>query len=122
MSAIVAENGMPTNGAHYPSLCGKRVFITGGGSGIGACLVEAFARQGARVAFVDIAEHESTQLIEILRAKGFPAPWWRTCDVTDVPALQAAIRDAAAELGDFNVLVNSVASDDRHAIAEVTPQ
>ncbi|MEP7245973.1 MAG: SDR family oxidoreductase [Gammaproteobacteria bacterium] len=122
MTTITAETGVPAYGAHYPSLHGKRVFITGGGSGIGACLVEAFARQGTRVAFVDIAERESTQLIEMQLAKGLPAPWWRACDVTDVLALQAAIRDAACDLGDFNVLVNNVASDDRHAIAEVTPQ
>ncbi len=122
MSTITAETGVPPISAHYPSLHGRRVFITGGGSGIGACVVEAFARQGAHVAFVDIAERESTQLVEAQRAKGFPVPWYRPCDVTDVPALKAAIRDAAAELGDFDVLVNNVASDDRHAIAEVTPE
>ena len=122
MNTITAETGVPAYSAHYPSLHGIRVFITGGGSGIGACLVEAFARQGARVAFVDIAERESAQLVEDLRTKGLAAPWWRVCDVTDVPALQAAIRDSAAELGDFNVLVNNVASDDRHAIDAVTPE
>ena len=36
--------------------------------------------------------------------------------------MQAAIREAAAALGDFHVLVNNVASDDRHAIADVTPE
>jgi D-xylose 1-dehydrogenase len=121
MATVTAESGMPAWSAQYPSLRGRRVFITGGGSGIGACLVEAFARQGARVAFIDIAEPPSASLVEKLAAQGFAAPWWRVCDVTDVPALQAAIREAAATLGDFNVLVNNVASDDRHAIADVTP-
>jgi NAD(P)-dependent dehydrogenase (short-subunit alcohol dehydrogenase family) len=120
-AAITAETGVPAHCARYPSLQGKRVFITGGGSGIGACLVEAFARQGSQVAFVDIAARESAQLVETVCARGFAAPWWRACDVTDVPALQAAIQDAAAALGDFNVLVNNVASDDRHAIEDVTP-
>jgi len=108
--------------AVFPSLRGKRVFITGGGSGIGACLVEAFAHQGALVAFIDVAEQATVALIGKLQSQGLAAPWWRTCDVTDVPALQTAIRDAATELGDFHVLVNNVASDDRHAIAAVTPE
>jgi NAD(P)-dependent dehydrogenase (short-subunit alcohol dehydrogenase family) len=122
MTAISAETGMPSNSASYPSLHGKRVFITGGGSGIGACLVEAFARQGSRVAFVDIAAGASEQLVDRLRASGFDPPWFRVCDVRDVAALQGAIRDAAATLGDFDVLVNNVASDDRHAVADVTPE
>jgi NAD(P)-dependent dehydrogenase (short-subunit alcohol dehydrogenase family) len=54
---------------HYPSLKGKTVFISGGGSGIGACLVEAFIAQGAKVAFVDILEAESEALVADLTAK-----------------------------------------------------
>ena len=122
MATVTAESGVPSWSAQYPSLRGKRVFITGGGSGIGACLVEAFARQNARVAFVDMAESASTALVEKLASQGVTAPWWRACDVADVAALQSAIRDAAVALGDFNVLVNNVASDDRHAIADVTPE
>ena len=98
------------------------MFITGGGSGIGASIVEAFARQGAQVAFVDIADEASRGLADRLAAAGFPRPWHRRCDVTDVPALQQAIADASQELGDFHVLVNNVASDDRHALHEVTPE
>src|SRR3954463_6636183 len=111
MANVTAVHGVPGHSAHYPSLRGKRVFITGGGSGIGACLVEAFARQGARVAFVDIARGESEQLAQTLQADGVAPPWFRVCDVSDVAALQAAIRDAGAALGDFTVLVNNVASD-----------
>lgn len=107
--------------ALYPELRGRRVFVTGGASGIGAALVEAFARQGAQVAFVDVAEEEGGALVERIAASGAPRPWMRRCDVVDVAALQRAIADAAAELGDFHVLVNNVASDDRHAMAEVTP-
>lgn len=105
----------------YPSLRNRTVFVTGGGSGIGAAMVSAFAAQGARVAFIDIAEDASRALAQQITEAGHPAPWWRKCDVRDIAALQAAIADAAAALGDFAVLVNNVASDDRHTLASVTP-
>ena len=81
-------------GASYPSLRGRSVFITGGGSGIGGCLTEAFARQ-ALVAFVDYAEAPSQALVQKVEKAGLPRPWYRKTDVTDTAALQGAIRDAA---------------------------
>ena len=108
--------------ARFPSLRGRCVFITGGGSGIGAAMVQGFAAQGARVAFIDVAQGPSEALVETVRAAGHPAPWWRVCDVRDIAALQRAIADAATELGDFHALVNNVASDDRHTLEAVTPQ
>jgi len=110
------------NVARFPSLEGRRVFITGGGSGIGAAMVEAFAAQGALVAFVDVAADASAALAARLQARTQRAPWWRTCDVRDIAALQQSIADAAAALGDFHVLVNNVASDDRHTLESVTPE
>ena len=107
--------------ATYPSLRGQRVFITGGGTGIGASMVEAFAQQGAQVAFVDVAQVESAALAESVAQAGYLKPWFRACDVRDVAALQGAIALATAELGDFSTLVNNVARDDRHSMAEVTP-
>lgn len=117
---IEPVSGAAIGQALYPELRARRVFVTGGGSGIGAALVEAFARQEARVAFVDVAEEEGQALVERIAAAGMPRPWMRRCDVVDVAALQRAIADAAAELGDFHVLVNNVGSDDRHQLAEVT--
>jgi len=108
--------------ARYPSLEGKNVFVTGGGTGIGASIVTAFAEQGAHVAFVDVAENESRQLAEELVATIGARVWWRTCDVRDIAALQAATADAAQALGDFSVLVNNVARDDRHTLESVTPE
>ena len=103
--------------ARFPSLDGQLVFVTGGGSGIGASVVAAFVDQGARVAFVDVAETASRELAERLEHK----VWWRRCDVRDIAALQAAIADAAEALGgDFQTLVNNVASDERHTIEQVT--
>lgn len=111
----------PSQLASFPSLRGRSVFVTGGGSGIGASIVRAFARQGAKVAFVDIAEAASAALAGQVVADGAPSPWWRRCDVRDVAALQAAIAEAAQANGDIAVLVNNVASDERHAIEAVTP-
>jgi NAD(P)-dependent dehydrogenase (short-subunit alcohol dehydrogenase family) len=109
-------------GASYPSLRGRSVFITGGGSGIGGCMTEAFAKQGSLVAFVDHAEAPSQALVQKIAKAGLPRPWYRKTDVTDVNALQTAIRDAAQAIGDFHVLINNVASDDRHSLMEVTPE
>jgi NAD(P)-dependent dehydrogenase (short-subunit alcohol dehydrogenase family) len=108
--------------AIYPSLQGQRVFITGGGTGIGAAMVEAFAEQGAQVAFVDFAEAESRALVEKIAAAGHPKPWFCLCDVRDVAALQKAVADATAALGDFFTLINNVARDDRHTLESVTPE
>ncbi|HYW58383.1 MAG TPA: SDR family oxidoreductase [Polaromonas sp.] len=107
--------------SHFPSLQGRNVFVTGGGSGIGAAIVTAFAQQGARVAFIDVAKDASEALVKELVLAGHAAPWWRVCDVRDIAALQQTITEAAAALGDFSVLVNNVASDDRHSLESVTP-
>ncbi len=106
--------------AQYPSLRGMRVFITGGGSGIGAAMVQAFAEQGAQVAFVDFVKAESEALVQSIAAAGHPGPWFQLCDVRDVGALQAAMERALLELGDFATLVNNVARDDRHTLEAVT--
>lgn len=108
------------SGAIYPSLEGKRVVITGGGSGIGAALVEAFVVQGACVAFVDIAEAESRALCERLGG-GRAAPLFQPVDLRDLDALTRVLARFEEELGGIDVLVNNAASDDRHAIADVTP-
>ena len=99
--------------AIYPSLAGRRVLVTGGGSGIGAGIVEGFAAQGAHVTFFDVAERESTALAERLGGN----VRFRRVDLTDVGALLAEI----AAAGPFDVLGNDAANDDRHTLAEVTP-
>jgi NAD(P)-dependent dehydrogenase (short-subunit alcohol dehydrogenase family) len=107
--------------ASYPSLKDRAVFVSGGGSGIGASIVEHFAEQGATVGFVDIDEAASKALVARLAAAGHAAPLFAKCDVRDVAAYQGAIADMAGRLGPFTVLVNNAARDDRHAIEEVTP-
>jgi NAD(P)-dependent dehydrogenase (short-subunit alcohol dehydrogenase family) len=108
--------------ALYPSLAGKRVLVTGGGSGIGEALVERFVEQGAKVAFVDIADAPSRALVERLSMDAVHTPVFEQCDLTDIAALQAAIgRIADALGGPIEVLVNNAANDDRHHIEDVTP-
>jgi len=105
--------------AIYPSLKGKVVFVTGGGSGIGASIVEAFVRQGAKVGFVDLDEAASNALVRNLQGTG-PAPRFIRCDVRDIDLLRAAIKTVQTESGDIGVLVNNAARDDRHSIEDVT--
>lgn len=108
------------NRAIYPSLKDKRVFISGGGSGIGEGLVEAFARQGARVAFCDIAVAESEALIARL-ADAPAAPLFHAVDLRDIDAVQAMIGSVEQQLGGIDIVINNAANDDRHTIEEVTP-
>lgn len=90
------------------------VFVTGGASGIGAEIVRAFARNGARVSFVDLLEAEGAALA---RETG---SLFQRCDITDIAALKATIAATRAQLGPIAVLVNNAANDDRHKIDDVT--
>jgi NAD(P)-dependent dehydrogenase (short-subunit alcohol dehydrogenase family) len=101
-------------------LQGKRVFVTGGGSGIGEAIVAAFVEQGAVVAFVDIMREASEALCARLAEAGAQAPVFRYCDITDIAALQGTMAELAKELGDFDILVNNAANDQRHDIEEVS--
>jgi D-xylose 1-dehydrogenase len=107
--------------AIYPSLKGKRVVVTGGGSGIGAGVVEAFVRQGAQVAFLDILQAESQALVERLSDQPVP-PRFFPCDLTDLGALRQTLARIDNDLGPTQVLVNNAACDDRHMLADVTPE
>ncbi|WP_088184390.1 SDR family NAD(P)-dependent oxidoreductase, partial [Sphingobium sp. Z007] len=104
--------------AIYPSLRGKRVFISGGGSGEG--LVEAFVGQGAHVAFCDIAVAESEALVARLQDADV-APIFHAIDLRDIDAVQAMIATVETQLGGIDILINNAANDDRHTIEEVTP-
>lgn len=107
--------------ASYPSLRGRVVLVSGGGSGIGASIVEHFAGQGARVGFVDVDEPASRALVDRIGAAGHPVPLFLPCDVRDIAAYQEAIAQVAAAFGPVTVLINNAARDDRHVLADVTP-
>ena len=119
MSEETIEQG---NYASYPSLKDRVVLITGGATGIGESLVRQFARQGSRVAFFDIQDEPGRALAEDLAGQGCPRPDYLHCDLTDISALQGAVRQVLASHGAVDVLVNNAANDQRHKSEEVTPE
>jgi D-xylose 1-dehydrogenase len=102
----------------YPGLSGKVVFVSGGSTGIGAELVSAFARQGAKVGFIDVDGESALKLIQSLGDVPH-APHFLRCDVADVAALQKSIAAVAEHFGDVDVLINNVANDDRRELNQV---
>lgn len=107
--------------ATYPSLAGKRVLVTGGATGIGEALVTGFAEQGAHVAFLDMRGDAGAALVERLSGAVAVAPRFALCDLTDLASLDRTIAALRADVGDFDILLNNAANDDRHAIGDVTP-
>jgi len=103
-------------GAAYPSLRDKRVLVTGGATGIGAALVEGFARQGSRVAFLDIDEAAGRELAARIDGTAFIS-----CDLRETSALTAAVKSAETLLDGIDILLNNAGNDDRHALDEVSP-
>ncbi len=106
--------------AIYPDLDGKCVVISGGGTGIGAEMVKAYAQQGARVFFFDIAEQASQELAQSLQEVPYP-PVFVPCDLVSLDAIGAAFARVVDAAGAVDILINNAANDDRHQIAEVTP-
>lgn len=107
-------------GAIYPDLAGRGVLVTGGASGIGAAIVEAFAAQKAKVGFIDLdlgaGERMSRKLSEMGATSAFAH-----ADLRDIDALRTAVAQIRGVIGPITVLVNNAARDDRHATEDVTP-
>lgn len=103
--------------ATFHDLNGTSVFITGGGSGIGAALTEGFLRQGAKVAFV--GRSDASEFADRMAAETGSRPLFIQCDITDTGGLQAAIAKSAEAHGPITVLVNNAANDQRHSTEEV---
>jgi NAD(P)-dependent dehydrogenase (short-subunit alcohol dehydrogenase family) len=106
--------------ARYPSLEGRVVVVTGGASGIGAAIVEAFASQGSLVSFLDIDDKAAAKLTSQLRSRGLAEPTYYRCDLTAVSELQRVAKDIEARRGSADVLVNNAGNDTRHTVESVT--
>ncbi|MBS3980876.1 MAG: SDR family oxidoreductase [Rhodobacteraceae bacterium] len=96
----------------FPDLKGRSVFVTGGGSGIGAALTEAFLRQGAKVAFCQ--RSDGTAFCDAMAAATGNRPLFLPCDISVVDQLQLTLATAAKAQGPITVLVNNAANDQRH--------
>ena len=108
-------------GAIYPSLKGRTVLVTGGGSGIGESIVTHFAAQGSKVGFIDIKEKESKALVARLKRKKQKVHF-EHCDLADIDALRKAIKSVRKALGPITILINNAAHDERHTLKEVTSE
>jgi NAD(P)-dependent dehydrogenase (short-subunit alcohol dehydrogenase family) len=106
--------------AVYPSLRERVVVVTGGASGIGESMVEAFARQGAQVVFLDIQDDAGEGLVRRLGEAGLTPPVYRHCDLTDIDALRKTVAQVLERFPRVDVLVNNAANDARHSIEEVS--
>ncbi len=108
--------------AQYPSLRNRAVLITGGASGIGASAVRRFARQGALVALLDVQDEVAQTLVSEISKTGAFAPVYAHCNLLDISALQKTISELQSRIGNFQVLINNAANDDRHNFEDVTPE
>ena len=106
--------------AKYFDLENKRVFITGGGSGIGSSIVEHFCEQGSEVYFVDINVEDSNNLVTEIKNKNYKTPTFIKCDLLNIKKFQNVLENIISEKGPINILVNNAANDERHTIDEVT--
>ncbi|TDF39340.1 SDR family oxidoreductase [Alteromonadaceae bacterium M269] len=106
--------------AQYPSLKDKVVYLTGGATGIGACLVERFASQGCQVIFNDILDEQAHILCETMSSKGFIKPEFHAVDVTNVDLLKESIRRTHTQFDRIDILINNVSNDARHSPTEMS--
>ncbi|MBN8997203.1 MAG: SDR family oxidoreductase [Rhizobiales bacterium] len=108
-------------GAIYPSLKGRTVLVTGGGSGIGESIVRHFVAQGSKVGFIDLKEKESKKLVAALKKKKGKVHF-EQADLTDIVAMKKAIANIRKEFGPVTILINNAAHDERHEIEKTTPE
>lgn len=113
--------GTSDNFASYPSLRYRVVIVTGGATGIGQAIVEAFAMQNAQVVFLDIQDEAADQLTKKLTSDAATAPVYYHCDLTDIGVVQHTAQTILDRFHAVDVLVNNAGNDTRHKIADVTP-
>ena len=102
-------------------LAGRSAFVTGAASGIGRAIALALAHEGARVAVADLnapGARDTVAVIEKAGGVGYAQP----LDITDVPAVDAAVDATAARWGGLHVLVNCAGWDRPMPFVETTPE
>ena len=111
-----------SNFASYPNLQERVVIVTGGASGIGEAIVEAFCQQGSRVAFMDIQQAAAEALVARLRDAGLPAPAFFYCDLTNIQQLQTTVATIVTTFGGVDILINNAGNDTRRSVEEITSE
>ncbi|MEP1611690.1 MAG: SDR family oxidoreductase [Roseobacter sp.] len=106
--------------ATFHDLEGTSVYITGGGSGIGADLTDGFLAQGAKVAF--IGRSDASEFVAKMEAKHGVAPLFFQGDITDTAYLRKTLNDAASAHGPVATLVSNAANDMRYDWLGLTPE
>lgn len=106
--------------ANYPSLKERVIVVSGGATGIGEAIVQAFAEQQARVVFLDIQDQAAAALTNRIQSSGFHTPVYQRCDLTDISAIQATTQEILERFNTIDVLVNNAGNDTRHKLEEVS--
>lgn len=85
---------------------GRVAFVTGGSRGIGRGIVELFAEEGAKVAFIDVNEEALTTATRELREKGYEV-YSKVASVTEEEQVEGAMQEVYETFGSVDILVNN---------------
>lgn len=116
------DGSMEYSFAQYGDLRGKNVFVTGGGSGIGAYFVSAFALQGAKVGFLSLSAEKGNALCDLIESNTGTRPFYRACDIRNIDSLKSVLSEYSEAVGPVEVLVNNAARDDRISLSELASE
>jgi short-subunit dehydrogenase len=99
---------------------GTKVLITGGSSGIGAGLAEAFAAEGATVGIAARRRDRLEEVLERCRSRSPQSRMW-VVDLTDEDAVDSLARNALEDLGGVDILVNNAGIPKRRHVTRTDP-
>ncbi|HXF53920.1 MAG TPA: glucose 1-dehydrogenase [Hyphomicrobiaceae bacterium] len=102
-------------------LAGKAAIVTGAGRNIGEATARLFAREGAKVAVVDLDEDRAERVAAVISSAGGTARPF-VADVSEEAQVEALIRDVSAAFGRIDILINNVAISDNKHILDITKQ
>lgn len=114
MEELEARKAMPKKPVSNRAGHKRRVFVTGGASGIGKAIVKAFSNEGYRVAFCDRDAEQGKETSKETGALFFPA------DVSDKEALESCLQQLFDRWGDVDVLINNAGISEFSPLTETT--
>jgi NAD(P)-dependent dehydrogenase (short-subunit alcohol dehydrogenase family) len=101
-------------------LAPKRIFLTGGGSGLGRSMALHFATLGARVFIIGRRPEPLKSVCNEIRQAGGTAAY-ASCDVRDYAAVEVAANSAEKEIGEINTVINNAAGNFMARTEKLTP-